>query len=275
MSVQLVAIDLGKLSFHLHGVDYDGVVLSRKITRSKLFTAVCELAPTRVAMEACPGVHHWGRLFEAAGIRVVLIHPRFVRPFVRGAKNDAVDAEAIFDAASRPTMRFVPVKTPEQQDLQALHRIRERLVCQRTALINQMRGLLGEYGIVLPKGPARPAAEGPDAVAVATLSDLARELFAGLFGQLLDLEARTQDLDERLMLICRENDACRRLAALPGVGPVIATALVASVDDGCHFSSGRQLAVWIGLVPRQHTTGGKPKLGGIGRQANQFTSAVR
>jgi transposase len=268
MSYELVAIDLGKSSFRLHGVDRDGVVLSRKVTRSKLFTAVCELAPTRVAMEACPGAHYWGRLFQNAGIRVVLIHPRFVRPFVRGAKNDAVDAEAIFEAASRPTMRFVPVKTTAQQDLQALHRIRERLVCQRTALINQTRGLLAEYGIVLPKGPARLAAEGPDAVAGAALSDLAREVFAALFGQLRDLEAGIQALDERLVMICRENQACRRLAALPGVGPVVATALVASVDDGCHFGSGRQLAAWIGLVPRQHTTGGTPKLGGIGRQAN-------
>lgn len=270
MSFALVAIDLGKSSFHLHGVDCDGAVLSRKVTRSKLFTAVCGLAPTRVALEACPGVHHWGRRFQDAGIRVVLIHPCFVRPFVHGAKSDAVDAEAIFEAASRPTMRFVPVKTTEQQDLQALHRIRERLVCQRTALINQTRGLLAEYGIVLPKGPARLAAEGPEAVAGAALSDLAREVFAALFGQLRDLEARIQALDERVVAICRENEACRRLAALPGVGSVVATALVASVDDGRHFASGRQLAAWIGLVPRQHTTGGKPKLGGIGRQANHY-----
>lgn len=270
MSFELVAIDLGKSSFHLHGVDRAGGVLSRKVTRTKLFAAVSELAPTCVAMEACPGAHYWGRLFEEASIRAVLIHPRFVRPFVRGAKNDAVDAEAIFEAASRPTMRFVPLKTTAQQDLQALHRVRERLVGQRTALINQARGLLAEYGIVLPKGPARLATEGPDAVAGAALSALARELFASLFDQLCDIGARIQALDERLVAICRENDACRRLATLPGVGPVIATALVASVDDGRHFGSGRQLAAWIGLVPRQHTTGGKPKLGGIGRQANHY-----
>jgi transposase len=269
MSFELVAIDLGKSSFHLHGVDRDGVVLSRKISRGKLHTAVCDLAPARIAMEACPGAHHWGRLFQDAGIRVLLIHPRFVRPFVRGAKNDAVDAEAIFGAASRPTMRLVPVKTIAQQDVQALHRIRERLVGARTALINQTRGLLAEYGIVLPKGPARLAAEGPNSVAGADLSDLAREVFAALVNQLRDLETRIEALDQRLAAICRKDDACRRLAALPGVGPVIATALVASVDDGRHFSSGRQLAAWIGLVPRQHTTGGKPKLGGIGRQGSR------
>ena len=149
LSVELVAIDLGKQSFHLHSVSSDGVVLSRKVSRAKLPAVISEWAPRVVAMEACPGAHHWGRIFQEAGHHVRLIHPRFVKPFVRGAKNDAVDAEAIFEAASRPTMRFVPVKTLAQQDLQAPHRIRERLVVQRTALINQARGLLAEYGIVL------------------------------------------------------------------------------------------------------------------------------
>jgi transposase len=270
VTFDLLAIDIGKQSFHLHGVCSDGVVLSRKVSRGKFFAAVTEIAPLRIAMEACPSAHYWGRRFQEAGHCVRLIHPRFVKPFVRGAKNDAVDAEAIFDAASRPTMRFVPVKTMVQQDLQAVHRVRDRLVCQRTSLINQVRGLLTEYGIVLPKGPSRLAAEGPAAVADALLSELARELFADLFDQLRDLEERIRALDARLVAICRENAASRRLATLPGVGPVIATALVASIDDGGHFRSGRELAAWIGLVPRQHTTGGKAKLGGIGRQANHY-----
>ena len=260
MSFDLVAIDLGKQSFHLHGVSSDGVVLSRKIGRANLFAAISELAPTRVAMEACPSAHHWGRRFQEAGYQVRLIHPRFVKPFVRGAKNDAIDAEAIFEAASRPTMRFVPVKTITQQDLQALHRVRERLVCHRTALINQARGLLAEYGIVLPKGPSQLSAKGPEAVADASLSDLARELFVGLFNQVRELSARIGALDARLVAICREDAASRRLATLPGVGPVIATALVASIDDGRHFRSGRELAAWIGLVPRQHTTGARRDL---------------
>ena len=270
MTFNMVAIDLGKQSFHLHGVSSDGVVLSRKVSRAKLFAAMTELAPSSIAMEACPSAHYWGRRFQDAGFHVHLIHPRFVKPFVRGAKNDAVDAEAIFEAGSRPTMRFVPVKTMAQQDLQAVHRVRERLVCQRTALINQVRGLLAEYGTVLAKGPWRLAVEGPAAVADASLSDLARELFADLFDQLRDLEGRIGALDARLVAICRENASSRRLATLPGVGPVIATALVASIDDGRHFRSGRELAAWIGLVPRQHTTGGKPRLGGIGRQANHY-----
>jgi len=270
MTFSVVAIDLGKQSFHLHGVSSEGVVLSRKVSRAKFFAAVIELGPTNIAMEACPSAHYWGRRFIEAGYQVRLIHPRFVKPFVRGAKNDAIDAEAIFDAASRPTMRFVPVKSVAQQDLQAVHRVRDRLVCQRTSLINQVRGLLAEYGIVLAKGPSRLAAEAPAAVADALLSELARELFADLFDQLHDLEERIRALDARLVAICRENPASRRLASLPGVGPVVATALLASIDDGRHFRSGRELAAWIGLVPRQHTTGGKVKLGGIGRQANHY-----
>jgi len=270
MTFELVAIDLGKQSFHFHGVSSDGEVVSRKVARAKLFELINELAPATIAMEACPGAHYWGRRFQKAGHQVRLIHPRFVKPFVRGAKNDAVDAQAIYDAASRPTMRFVPVKTLAQQDLQALHRVRERLVCQRTALINQTRGLLAEYGIVLPKGPAKLVAEGPGAAAAAPLSELARGLFASLFEQLQDLETRVEVLDARLVAICRDDPASHRLATLPGVGPVIATALVASVNDGRQFRNGRELAAWIGLVPRQHSTGGKTRLGGIGRQANHY-----
>ena len=270
MTMKMLAIDLGKQSFHLHGIDAHGVVISRKVSRTKLESAVAELEPDTIAMEACASAHHWGRQFRAAGREVRLVNPRFVKAFVRGSKNDAVDAEAIYDAASRPTMRFVPVKTTEQQDLQSLHRVRERLVIQRTSLINHARGLLAEYGVVLPKGPWRFRDQAPQAIEEAGLSDLARELFTELLDQLRDVEARLAKLDAELVRICREHDACRRLAALPGVGPVIATALVAAVDDGRHFRPGRELAAWIGLVPRQYTTGGKPRLGGIGRRANHY-----
>lgn len=155
MVLEVLAIDIGKRSFHLHGVDADGVVISRRVGRAKLAGVVDQLAPRIVAMEACASAHHWGRLFQSGGREVRLIHPHFVRPFVRGSKNDAVDAEAVWDAATRPTMRFVPVKTTEQQDLQCIHRIRDRLVQNRTALINHTRGLLAEYGVVLPKGAKR------------------------------------------------------------------------------------------------------------------------
>jgi transposase len=270
MSLELLAIDLGKRSFHLHGIDADGVIVSRKVSRAKLVEAVQNLAPTTVAMEACASAHHWGRLFIAAGCKVRLINPRFVKPFVKGSKNDAADAEAIFEAALRPTMRFVPVKSAGQQDLQLLHRARERLVRQRTALINHTRGLLAEYGVVLPQGSWRFEAQAPATVAQAELSDLAREIFADLLNQLDDVNGRLKKLDTRIVSICRSNAACRRLAVLPGIGPIIATAMVAAVDDGRHFRSGRELAAWIGLVPRQYTTGGKPRLGGIGRRANHY-----
>jgi transposase len=270
MSLELLAIDLGKQSFHLHGVDADGVIISRKVSRAKFAKMVGDLAPTVIAMEACASAHHWGRLFVAGGQQVRLINPRFVKPFVKGSKNDAADAEGIFEAATRPTMRFVPVKSIEQQDLQSLHRARDRLIGLRTALINHSRGLLAEYGIVMPQGPWRFAAQAPAAIAEAELSDLAREIFADLLDQLSDVNRRLEKLDARVVAICRSHEACRRLAKLPGVGPIIATALIAAVDDGRHFRSGRELAAWIGLVPRQYTTGGKPRLGGIGRRANHY-----
>lgn len=270
MTVQMLAIDLGKQSFHLYGIDSDGVVVSRKVSRAKLAEVVDTLAPTAIAMEACASAHHWARRWHAAGRQVRLINPRFVKPFVKGSKNDAVDAEAIFEAAMRPTMRFVPVKSMDQQDLQSLHRARERLIRQRTSVINHTRGLLAEYGIVLAQGPGRFAAQAPSAIAAAELSDLAREIFAELLDQLSDLNYRIRKLDAKVVAICRTNEDCRRLAKLPGVGPVIATALVAAVNDGRQFRSGRELAAWIGLVPRQYTTGGKPRLGGIGRRANHY-----
>lgn len=270
MALDLLAIDLGKRSFHIHGVDGDGVIISRKVSRAKLIDAVENLNPTTIAMEACASSHFWGRRFQAAGRYVRLINPRFVKPFVKGSKNDASDAEAIYEAATRPTMRFVPVKSVEQQDLQSLHRARDRVIKTRTALMNHLRGLLAEYGIVLSQGPWRLVAQAPGAIAAAGLSDLARDLFDDLLVQIADLDRRLKKLDGQLLSICRSNDACRRLADLPGVGPVVATALVSAVDDGRHFRSGRELAAWIGLTPRQYTTGGKPRLGGIGRRANHY-----
>jgi transposase len=270
MPLKLLAIDLGKRSFHIYGIDSEGVIVSRRISRFKLIETIEELAPEAIAMEACASAHYWGRRFLAAGRRVLLINPRFVKPFVKGSKNDAADAEGIYEAATRPTMRFVPVKSAGQQDLQSLHRTRDRIVCARTALINHMRGLLGEYGVILPQGARRFLVQARDALAGAELSDLARELFIGTLDELGGLDLRLDELDRQLAAICRVNEDCRRLSKLPGVGPVVATALIAAVDDGRHFRSGRELAAWIGLVPRQYTTGGKPRLGGIGRRANHY-----
>lgn len=268
--MQTLAIDLGKQSFHLYGITDDGEVISRKASRAKLLDVVIKLHPASVAMEACASSHHWGRTFEALGYTVRLIHPRFVKPFVKGSKNDAVDAEAIFDADSRPNMRFVPLKSAEQQDLQSLHRMRDRLIVQRTALINHTRGLLAEYGLIIPAGAARFRLQVEELVNSAELSGLAKSLFGKLVEEYRNLDTRVSEVDDTLVEICRTNERCKRLTSLPGVGPVVATALVAAIDDGRHFASGRALAAWIGLVPRQYTTGGKPRLGGIGKRANHY-----
>ena len=268
--MQLLAIDLGKRSFHVHGIDDDGVIVSRRVGRAKLEAVVEELDPSVIAMEACATAHHWGRTFEAAGRMVRLINPRFVKPFARGSKNDAVDAEAIFDAASRPGMRCVPVKTVAQQDLQSLHRARDRIVASRTSLINHIRGLMAEYGLILPAGAKLFARRARACVEDAALTAAARETFETLLDELDAVETRIGKLDRRLESICQEDDTCRRLLSLPGVGPVVATALVASVGDASQFRSGRELAAWIGLVPRQYSTGGKSRLAGIGRRANHY-----
>ena len=268
--MQMLAIDLAKQSFHVHGVDAEDRVISRRVGRAKLMGLVTRLGPAVVAMEACATAHHWARAFIAAGCEVRLINPRFVTPFVRGSKNDAADAEAIFDAASRPTMRFVSVKTTDQQDLQSLHRVRDRLMAQRTSLINHTRGLMGEYGLVYPTGAALFSRRARAGLADAALSAMARETFEALLDELDALEARIDRLDERLRAICRHDPTCRRLMAVPGIGPVVATALVASVGDARQFRSGRELAAWIGLVPRQHSTGGRSHLRGVGRRANHY-----
>jgi transposase len=207
MSLKLLAIDLGKRSFHCYGIDDDGVVISRKTSRAKLLETIQELGPETIAMEACASAHFWGRCFLADDHRVLLINPRFVKPFVKGSKNDAADAEGIYEAALRPTMRFVPVKSIEQQDLQSLHRARERVVCARTALINHMRGLLGEYGVVLPQGAWRFLAQAQDAIAAAELSNLTRELFADMLDELRALDLRLDKLDQQLLGLCRTNEA--------------------------------------------------------------------
>ena len=223
-------------------------------------------------MEACSTSHHGARRFQAFGHEVRLIHPNFVRPYVKGNKNDELDAEAICEASSRPNMRFVPVKTVEQQDVQALHRARERLVRWRTALINQIRGIMGERGIIVAQGARRVGPGLQDAIADHTneLTGLSRGLLATLADELAGLEARLHELDHQLVALCRQSELCRRVSSVPGIGPVIATALVASIGDGRQFKNGRELAAWIGLVPRQRSSGGKIRLVGIGKRAHRY-----
>jgi transposase len=236
------AIDLRKV-VSLHGIDADGVVISRKVGRANSMATVERLGLRVVAMEAFATAHHQGCVFAAMGSDVRLINSRFVAPFMHGSKDDAIDAEAIHDPACRPTMRFVLVKTVAQHDLQSLHRARNRLVGQRTASITHMRGPLAEYGIVHPTGAALFARRARQGLAeTEDLSPMPREAFTAPPGGLGALQDRLGALDDRLVAICREDEACRRMMQLPGVGPVVATALVASIDDAVQFRPGREMA---------------------------------
>ena len=271
--VSVLGIDLAKQIFHIVGMDDRGtVVLRKRCPRGTLRSFIAQLPPVVIGMEACGGAHYWARRFREHGHTVKLMAPQFVKPYVKSNKHDMADAEAIGEAVTRPTMRFVPIKEVAQQDLQALHRIRERLVKARTALINEMRGLLGEYGIVFPKGIAqfRQALLSTLAQEQAKLTELGRNVFRQLHEEWLALEQRLAYYNEQLAAICQADPACQRLLTIPGVGPLTATALVAAVSDATHFKNGRQFAAWLGLVPRQHSTGGKPRLLGISKRGDIY-----
>ena len=255
--------------FRVVGMDDTGTIVSRKrLPRGALMPCMAQLSPVVVGMEACGGAHYWARRFREHGHPMKLMAPQFVKPYVKSNKHDMADAEAIGEAVTRPAMRFVPIKEVAQQDLQALHRVRERQVKARTALIHEMRGLLGEYGIVLPKGIAqfRQALLSTLAQEQAKLTELSRNVFRHLHEEWLALEQHLTYDHEQLEAICRADPACQRLLTVPGVGPLTATALVAAVSDATHFKNGRQFAAWLGLVPRQHSTGGKPRLFGISKR---------
>ncbi len=271
--VSVLGIDLAKQVFHVIGMDDAGTIIWRKrLTRSGLMPFIAKLPPVVIGMEACGGAHYWARRFREHGHMVKLMAPQFVKPYVKANKHDMADAEAIGEAVTRPTMRFVPVKELAQQDFQALHRIRERLVKARTALINEMRGLLHEYGIVLPQGVTKfrrgllPKLEQEQA----KLTALSRAIFRQLYAEWLTLEERLAYYNEQLETICQAHPVCQRLLTIPGIGPLTATALVAAVSDATHFKNGRQFAAWLGLVPRQHSTGGKPRLLGISKRGDRY-----
>lgn len=265
MQIAVIGIDLGKNICSLAGIDGSGqVVVRRRVRRENVFKIVSELKPGTVAMEACGGAHHLGRLLRDAGFEVRLMSPEYVRPYVKAQKNDDRDAEAIAEAATRPTMRFVALKTEAQLDVQVLHRVRDRLVGQRTALTNQIRSLLLERGIVVPQGRRKLL----DAL-VALSSDgggvgpRVRLLLDDMLDQWRRLDQRIAAFDDEFADMARNDPAARRLATIPGIGVLNATALVAAIGDGRTFSRGRDLSAWLGLVPRQATTGGRPRLLGI------------
>jgi transposase len=271
--VSVLGIDTAQQMFHVVGLDDAGhVVLRKRLSRGALMPFMAQLPPAVIGMEACGAAHDWARRFREHGHTVKMMAPQFVKPYVKSHTHDMADAEAIGEAVTRPTMRFVPIKELTQQDLQALHRGRERLVNARTALINEIRGWLSEYGIILPKGVVkfRQVLLSTLAQEQAKLTELSREMFWPLHEEWLTLEQRLAYDNEKLEAICQAHPVCQRLLTIPGIGRLTATALVAAVSDAAHVKNGRQFAAWLGLVPRQHSTGGKPRLLGISKRGDRY-----
>src|ERR1700758_1103933 len=273
MDIAVLGIDLGKNSCSVVGLDRCGrVILRRRMQRKSIVVLGARLSPCVIAMEACCGAHHLGRLLLAQGHTVRLMSPEYVRPYVKAQKNDDRDAEAIAEAATRPTMRFVELKSAEQLDMQSLHRVRDRLVGERTALINQLRAVLMERGITVPQG--RRKLEQHLAVLLdgeeLRLSPRVRSLVEDMRAEWGALDRRIEAFDDEFAARAKTDDAARRLATIPGIGVLKATALAPPVGNAPSFARGRDLAAWLGLVPRQMTTGGKPRLMGISKRGNKY-----
>lgn len=277
MEIKTVGIDVGKSWFHLVGCNRAGRPVTRhKLNRGQLAQFIANLPQCLIGMEACPGSQHLARAFQRSGHEVRLIAPKFIKPYLKGQKNDFNDAEAIAEAVSRPTMRFVSVKSNEQLDLQAVHRIRERLIGERTAVINQIRAFLIEYGLPVKEGRASLQRDLPGILEDAEngLSPRMRQLVAALREHWKSLEAQIAQHTREIELVARRSDDCRRLVTVPGIGPLGATALIAAIGNGAMFRKGRELSAWLGLVPRQHSTGGKSKLLGISKQGNRYVRMI-
>jgi transposase len=266
-------VDLGKTLFHVVGLDDNGTVVQRvKFRRDTLLTFFERAGRAVVGMEACPGSQWLARKLLMMGHQVRIVPAQFVRPYVKSQKNDTIDAEAIAEAVTRPTMRFTQVRTAEQVDLQALHRIRDQLVSSRTRLINQMRAFCLEYGIAIRQGAGVFRLDLPR-----VLADEANDLTSAMRRMLADMFEDVGRIDQRIVAVTREieglaarDDRARRLMTIPGIGPLAATALLAAVGDGRQFQRARDLAAWLGLVPQQHSTGGKPRLLGISKRGNHY-----
>ncbi len=273
MKITTIGVDLAKDVFQLHGVDGRGKrILRKQLKRGQVLEYFAQLGPCLVGMEACAGSHYWARELSALGHEVKLMAPQFVKPYVKTNKTDAADAEAICEAVSRPNMRFVPVKDVEQQAVLSLHRARAGFVKSRTAQVNQIRGLLGEYGVVLSRGIRQVRVGVPAILAEedGRLPGMFRELLARLYQHLVMLDEEVYALETQIKVWHGGNEDSQRLAKIPGVGVLTATALVASIGDARSFHNGRQLAAWLGLVPRQHSSGGKPLLLGISKRGDAY-----
>ena len=270
--VSTIGLDLAKNVFQAHGADAAGApVFRKKLRRDQVLAFFAGQPPCLVAMEACPGAHHWGREIGKLGHEVRLIAPAYVKPFVKRQKNDMADAEAICEAAQRPTMRFVAVKTEEQQASALVFRTRDLLVRQRTQLINAIRGHLTEYGWVAPKGPSHVAMLGDllEEELASLLPVAAVAMFRVMLDLLAELDGRIGDLDREIARRARDDETARRLMTIPGIGPITATALIALAPAAENFAKGRDFAAWLGLAPIQRSTGGKQKLGAISKMGER------
>jgi transposase len=271
--IAVVGLDLGKSTFHLVGIDARGKqVFAKKLTRKQLFAYTANMPTCLIGMETCCGAHAVARKLISQGHDARLIPGQYVVPYVKTMKNDFNDAEAIAEATQRAHMRFVPVKTEEQLDLQALHRVRERLVGRRTCLMNQLRGFLLDRGFAIGTGRSSLQKNLPLILEEAenTLTPRMRQLLFDLRQEWLDIDARLAHVTSEIETIARKQDACKRLTSIPGIGPMISTAIIAAVGNGATFRRGRDFAAWVGLVPRQRSTGGKTKLLGITKFGNSY-----
>lgn len=273
MEITTIGLDLAKNVFQIHGVDGHGKgVLKKQIKRDQMSTFFANLAPCLIGMEACGSAHYWARKLQAQGHTVKLMAPQFVKPYVKTNKHDAADAEAICEAVSRPTMRFVPIKHVDQQAVLALHRARQGMVKARTAQANQIRGMLAEFGLILPQGIAHLYQRVPLLLDEAKdeLPGVFRELVQRLLEHLKELDRQVGEMEIRIQAWHRSNALSRKLEKIPGIGPITASALVASIGDAKQFTNGRQLAAWMGLVPKQHSSGGKTNLQGISKRGDTY-----
>lgn len=273
MKITTVGIDLAKNVFQVHGVDERGMVVLRKQLRRDQMTAFfANLAPCVIGMEACGSAHYWARTLRSLGHDARLMSPQFVKPYVKSNKNDVADAEAICEAVARPNMRFVPIKSVEQQAVLSLHRARQGFVKARTAQANQIRSLLGEFGLIMPAGISHIAKRVPRLLEDATnsLPGSFRQLITRLTAHLKDLDMLVDEFEAQIKSWHRGSELSMKLEKIPGIGPLGASALVASIADANSFANGRQLSAWLGLVPRQHSSGGKPALLGISKRGDVY-----
>jgi transposase len=277
MQIRSVGIDLGKTTFHLVALDDNGkVLLKKKFTQKQLIMFTANMQTSLIGMEACGGAHFLGRALRAQGHDVKLIPAQFVKPFVKSNKNDFLDAEAIAEAVDRQNMRFVPIKTDDQLDLQALHRVRDRLIARRTSVINQLRAFLLERGLVFAKSPAKLRERMPEILENADedLTPRMRNLLAMLWNEWKDLELQIEEMNDEVERIASSDAGCMRLRQIPGIGPLVATAIVAAIGNGAAFHKGREFAAWLGIVPRQYSTGGKARLYGISKRGNNYLRKI-